>query len=414
MRKSMPEQGTRWDALKDRMQDLASGDMDWRNGRTGMYVFYAGEDVLQVAKEAYTMFMSENALGPLAFPSLKNMEEDVVNMGLSLLNAPDGAVGSMTSGGSESIFLALKTARDWARGNGKLKGEGEVILPQSAHLAFDRASHYLGLKVVRVPLRGDLKADAAAMAEKVTSNAVMIVGSAPCYPFGLIDPIEELSEVAVAHDVWLHVDACVGGYFAPFARMNGVDVPVFDFDAKGVRSMSADLHKYGYAAKGASTVLYRTEDLYQHQIFDCDDWPGGRMVTPTAAGTRPGGAIAAAWAVMNYLGVEGYRDKAKIVVETRQNLQSAVEEIGELHVHGDPRLGLIAFGSDTLKIFSVYKKMFERGWFTSVSTDPAGIHLMLTPAHEQVIASYIEDLRDAVVAVSNAGDSAGELKARYS
>ncbi len=414
MKRPMPQNGTDWETLKDQMSSLAEGDMDWRNGRTGMYVFYAGEDVLKVAKEAYTMFMSENALGPLAFPSLKQMEDDVVGMGLSLLNAPESAVGNMTSGGSESIFLALKTARDWARDHKKFDGEPEVVLPQSAHLAFDRASHYLGLKTVRVPLGPDLKADAEAMGKAITSNTIMIVGSAPCYPFGLIDPIEELSQLALSHDVWLHVDACVGGYFAPFARMNGVEVPAFDFSAEGVRSMSADLHKYGYAAKGASTVLYRADELQRYQIFDCEDWPGGRMVTPTAAGTRPGGAIAAAWAVMNYLGVDGYREKAAAVVSTRQKLQEAVAGNNRLHVHGDPLLGLIAFGSHELKIFSVYKKMYERGWFTSVSTDPQGIHLMLTPAHEQVIDDYIADLRESVEDVAGNESQADEMKARYS
>ena len=384
-------------------------------GATGMYVFFAGQDVLNVAKEAYTMFMSENALGPLAFPSLKKMEDDVVDMGLSLLNGPDGAIGNMTSGGSESIFLALKSARDRAISEGRVSGQPEIVVPYSAHLAFDRACHYLGIQIHRVSLGIDLCADPDAMEKAITSNTILLAGSAPCYPFGLIDPIEDIAAIAKEKDIWMHVDACVGGYFAPFARMNGVDLPVFDFCAEGVLSMSADLHKYGYAAKGASTVLYRREDLHKHQIFDSEAWPGGRMVTPTAAGTRPGGAIAAAWAVMNYLGEEGYRQRAKSVVSTRQKLQSAVENLDALHVHGNPKLGLIAFGSDRVKIFSVYKKLFDRGWFTSVSTQPKGVHLMLTPAHEAVIDEYIFDLRAAVEeTLSEDGGGGAELKARYS
>ncbi len=413
MRKTLPNSGTDWTSLKAQMEEIGAGDMDWRNGRTGMYVFYAGDDVLKVAKEAYTMFMSENALGPMAFPSLKRMEDDVVQMGLSLLNAPDTGVGNMTSGGSESIFLAVKAARDCARSRGIDTNDAEVLVPYSAHLAFDRACHYLNLKIVRIPLTNDHVADVAAMENAINDRTIMMVGSAPCYPFGLIDPIEALGAVAKKRDVWMHVDACVGGYFAPFARMNGVDLPVFDFGVEGVSSMSADLHKYGYAAKGASTVLYRNEDLHKHQIFDCADWSAGRMVTPTAAGTRPGGAIAAAWAVMNYLGVEGYRKNAKIVLETRQKLEDAVNGIDGLHVHGKPQLGLIAFGSDELDIFSVYGKIFEQQWFTSITSEPPGIHLMLTPAHAPVIDDYIEVLKSAVDAVRAGDGNAKPKKVRY-
>ncbi len=409
MRKTLPNSGADWDQLKAQMEEIGSGDMDWRNGRTGMYVFYAGDDVLKVAKEAYTMFMSENALGPMAFPSLKRMEDDVVNMGLSLLNAPEGATGNMTSGGSESIFLAVKSARDRARSRGIDTNDAEVIVPRSAHLAFDRACHYLNLKIVRIPITDEQVADVRAMEKAINDRSIMMVGSAPCYPFGLIDPIAELAATAKKHDLWFHVDACVGGYFAPFARMNGVDLPPFDLGVDGVCSLSADLHKYGYAAKGASTVLYPSEELHAHQIFDCSDWSAGRMVTPTAAGTRPGGAIAAAWAVMNYLGVEGYRKNAQTVVETRQKLQDAVSEIDGLHVHGSPQLGLIAFGSDELDIFSVYGKIFEKQWFTSITTEPPGIHLMLTPAHAPVIDDYIAVLKQAVEDV-RAGDSDAKPK----
>ncbi len=413
MRKTLPNSGTDWTTLKSQMEEIGAGDMDWRNGRTGMYVFYAGDDVLKVAKEAYTMFMSENALGPMAFPSLKRMEDDVVNMGLSLLNAPDGAVGNMTSGGSESIFLAVKSARDWARSKGKNTNDAEVVVPYSAHLAFDRACHYLNLKIVRIPLTSDHLADVAAMENAINDKTIMMVGSAPCYPFGLIDPIEALGQVAMNHNIWFHVDACVGGYFAPFARMNGVDLPAFDLGVDGVCSLSADLHKYGYAAKGASTVLYANEELHAHQVFDCADWSAGRMVTPTAAGTRPGGAIAAAWAVMNYLGIEGYKKNAKIVVETREKLENAVNEIDGLHVHGKPQLGLIAFGSDEFDIFSVYGKIFEKNWFTSITSEPPGIHLMLTPAHAPVIGDYIDVLKQAVADVRAGDADAKPKKVRY-
>ncbi|MGH0032269.1 MAG: pyridoxal phosphate-dependent decarboxylase family protein [Myxococcota bacterium] len=413
MHKPMPEHGTDWDSLREQMTKLGTGDVDWRRARTAVYVFNAGEDVLRVAKEAYALYQSENALGPAAFPSLKRMEDEVVSMGLSLLHGPEGACGNMTSGGSESIFLAVKGCREQARAAGRDVSRGRILLPRSAHPAFDKAAHVLGLSVTRVPVADDLRADPAAMAEAVDEHTLMLVGSAPCFPYGLIDPIEALAEVALRHHLWLHVDACVGGYFAPFARMNGVEVPPFDFEVEGVCSISADLHKYGYAAKGASTLFHRSEEQRDHQVFTFDDWPAGGMTTPTAAGTRPGGAIAGAWAVMHYLGVEGYRAKAKQVTDTRARLAAEIEASPDLYVHGAPNLGLIAYGSDTLDPFAVWGRLARRGWFTGLTTDPRGIHLMLSPAHAEVIDDYLADLRQAVAEVKAKGETAGDTRARY-
>jgi len=412
-RKSLPEKGTDWTALRERLLDLGRRDVDWRSGRAAVYVFHAGDDVLRVAKEAYALYQSENALGPMAFPSLKQMEEDVVGMGLSLLHGPGGACGNMTSGGSESIFLAVKTCRDQARSRGVDTRGAEILVPRSAHPAFDKAAHYLDLSVVRVPVAGDLRADVPAMERAITPRTLMLVGSAPCFPYGLIDPIEELSTLAQERDLWLHVDACVGGYFAPFARMNGVPVPAFDFELPGVRSISADLHKYGYAAKGASTVFHRDAEQYAFQPFRFEDWPAGGMFTPTAAGTRPGGAVAAAWAVMHYLGVEGYREKARAVVSARERLQAGIAGIESLVCHGEPLLGLLTYGSESLDPFAVWGRMARRGWFSGLTTEPRAVHLMLSPAHAGVADAYLEDLRDVVAEVASTGESARDTRARY-
>jgi glutamate/tyrosine decarboxylase-like PLP-dependent enzyme len=410
MRAKLPEHGSDWPGLAARMREYAAGDVDWRSGRAAVYVFHAGEDVLRVAHEAYALFQSENALGPLAFPSLRRMEDEVVGMGLGLLHAPDGACGDMTSGGSESIFLAVKTCRDQARSRGS--AADEVLLPRSAHPAFDKAAHALGLRCVRVPVAPDLRADADAMGRAVNAHTLMLVGSAPCFPYGLIDPIDALSALAQERDLWLHVDACVGGYFAPFARMNGVALPPFDFELPGVRSISADLHKYGYAAKGASTLFHRDAAQRAHQVFEFHDWPAGGMTTPTAAGTRPGGAIAAAWAVMHYLGVDGYREKAKLVCATRERIGREVTEQG-LRVHGDPQLGLIAYGGDDVDIFAVWGRMAKRGWMSALLTEPRGIHLMLSPAHARVADAYLEDLRRSLDEVRASGESGRNVKATY-
>jgi glutamate/tyrosine decarboxylase-like PLP-dependent enzyme len=412
-RHELPAKGCDWGTLREQLAALGARDVDWRRARTAVYVFHAGEDVLQVAKEAYSLYQSENALGPMAFPSLKQMEDEVVGMGLSLLHGPPGAWGSMTSGGTESILLAVKACREEARARGIDTSGAEIVVPRSAHPAFDKAALYLGLRVVRVPVAQDLRADPSAMAEALTERTLMIVGSAPCFPYGVIDPIADLSELALRRGVWLHVDACVGGYFAPFARMNGVPVPPFDFELPGVRSMSADLHKYGYAAKGASTVFHRSEAQWRHQVFQFDDWPAGGMTTPTLAGTRPGGAIASAWAVMNYLGVEGYREKAHQVTDTRARLMEAIAAMDGLRTYGEPLLGLFLYGSDTLDPFAIWGRMLQRGWFTGLTTEPRAIHLMLSPAHAGVVDEYLADLAASVREVSASGERAADTKARY-
>jgi glutamate/tyrosine decarboxylase-like PLP-dependent enzyme len=240
----------------------------------------------------------------------------------------------------------------------------------------------------------------------------MIVGSAPCFPYGLIDPIGDLSELALARDLWLHVDACVGGYLAPFVRMNGADIAPFDFALPGVRSMSADLHKYGYCAKGASTVFFRSAALQKFMVFDFKDWPGGRMVTPTLAGTRPGGAVSAAWAVMNFLGVAGYRERQGRVVATRERIERGVEALG-FSVLGRPQLGLLAFTRSDVDCLALWAKLRERGWFTSLTTEPAGLHLMLSPFHAEVADAYLADLAWALETVA-AGAAARATEARYS
>lgn len=407
MRTALPETGSDWDELKARMLQMAAGDARWREGKTAVYVFNAGPEVERVQKEAYALFMSENGLGPAAFPSLARMEAEVVGFGLSLLNAPEGAAGAITSGGTDSITMAIKAARDHARKVRGVQGPLNIVLPRSAHPAFDKACALMEIEVRRTPLR-DYLADPAAMAEAADGTTAMIVGSAPNFPYGLIDPIEALSELALARDLWLHVDACVGGYLAPFVRMNGAEIPAFDFALPGVRSMSADLHKYGYCAKGASTVLFRSEAEKALMVFDFKDWPGGRMVTPTLAGTRPGGAIAAAWAVMNFLGVAGYREKQAQVTAAREAIQAGAEALG-FRILGRPQLGLMAFTRDDVDCLAVWAKLRERGWFTGVTTEPKSLHLMLSPFHATVTEAYLADLAFALEAARGAAGA----EARY-
>ncbi|MEO1966929.1 aspartate aminotransferase family protein, partial [Hyphomonas sp.] len=410
----MPEKGRDWAEVRQEMITRGGGDAQWRDGRTAVYVFNAGHDVEQVQQEAYTLYMAENGLGPMAFPSLAQMEKEVIGMGLGLLHGPEGATGAMTSGGTDSITMAMKTARDYARSKGKPREGQNVVLPQSAHLAFDKAAHLMDIEIRRVPLKtdGSYEADPAAMGEAVDAATVMMVGSAPNFPHGIIDPIGALGDVAAKKGVWLHVDACVGGYFAPFARMNGVPVPAFDFEVPAVHSMSADLHKYGYCAKGASTVLFRSEELYNFMPFDMAGWSGAPMKTPTLAGTRPGGAISAAWGVMNTLGVEGYKRLQGQVCATREKIEEGVKRLG-FEIVGNPMLGLMAFYHPDAHAFAVYGEIFRRGWFTSVTKEPPSLHLMLSPKHADVADAYLADLEASLAAVK-AGADGPKVEARYS
>lgn len=413
MRTELPEHGRSWTELHGELETLKARDVRWREGRASVYVFHAGDDVLQVAHDAYGAFISENALGPGAFPSLKRMETQVIDMGLALQRAPPEAAGGMTSGGTESILLAMKTCRDWSAEHHPVAGKPRVIVPYTAHAAFDKGGHYLGMEVVRIPTTKGYIADVSAMADAVDANTVMLVGSAPCFPFGVTDPIEALGQLALQRELWLHVDACVGGYIAPFVRMLGEVVPPYDFSVPGVTSMSADLHKYGYAAKGASTVFYRDAALQKFQGFHFDAWPSGHMFTPTMAGTRPGGAIAAAWAVMNYLGLEGYRSRARAIIDTRRRIADGIGALG-LEVFGDPRLSLIAFGGGDIDILAVGDELFRGGWVSSRTSSPPGIHLMISPAHTKTVDEYLDVLTGLVERARRGELGKGATNIRYS
>lgn len=385
---NMPNDGADWATLSAEMEAMAAADADWRNLKTAVYVFNAGEEVREVGRKAYQMFMAENGLAPKAFPSLDRMEQEVVGFALDLFGAPEGA-GCMTGGGSESIFMAMKAARDRARGKGQTGGR--IVAPETAHPSFDKAAHTLGLEVVRTAVGQDYRADARNMEPAIDDQTIMLVGSAPCFPYGLVDPIDVLDEIAGRHDLWLHVDACVGGYFIPFAESVGVDVGAWTFRLPNVASISADLHKYGYTPKGASTVLYRDQEHFAHQIYSFDVWPCGNMTTPTLAGTRPGGSIAGAWAVLRHLGRSGYAAKAKDVLDVRRGIQDGAAKLG-FEAVGDPKLGLIALAHPERDVLAIADGMRARGWISARTGRPPAIHLMLQPAHIAAVDDYLADL----------------------
>ena len=202
--------------------------------------------------------------------------------------------------------------------------------------------------------------------------------------------------IADEHGILMHVDACLGGFMLPFVERLGYSVPVWDFRAKGVTSMSADVHKYGYAAKGTSTVTYRDAALRKHQFYAFPDWPGGLYVTPTMAGARPGGAVAAAWAVMHHLGEEGYLELARVAMDATEKIKSGIESIEGLRIMGKPHMTVFAFDSDEVNVFTLGEKMDERGWHLDRNQFPSALHMMVTPAHANVTERLVADLEAAM------------------
>ena len=403
LRPRLPSTGLGRDDIFRRMREYCAGDVDWRAGRVPLYVFKASDDVTALGRDAFVEFFAENGLGGRrAFHGLKRMEDEVVDIGLSLLGAPEGAVGYFTTGGSESIVCAVKACRDFVRQQRSRPGfRGNVVLPASAHPAFNKAAALMDLELRRVPLRENFRADVAAMAQACDADTIMLVGSAPCFPYGTIDPIGELSALAQARDLWLHVDACVGGYLAPFVARAGYPVPPFDFAVPGVQSISADLHKFGFCPKPASTVLYRSAERAACQPFVMDDWPSGRFATATVAGTRPGGAIAAAWAVLHGMGEEGYVETARRIMEVVADYRRGLESLG-LAVLGAPELSILCFTSAEVDMLAVGERMATRGWLPGLVREPPAMHLMLSMLHAPAREDYLRDLRTSITEARSA------------
>lgn len=395
----LPDQGTDITTLQQHLRNLQQEDWSHRDGRLPLHCYFASDEADRVASEAYVQFANANALAPQAFPSCQRMEREVVSMALSMLHAGPGAAGSITSGGTESIILAIKAARDAMRSR-RDPIRPNIVIPNSAHPAFDKAAHLLGLTVFRVPVAPDLRCDVVAMEAAINEDTVLIAGSAPSLPFGLIDRLQELSEVADRRRVWMHVDACIGGMLAPFIRELGYQLPAFDFELPGVRTMSVDLHKFGYSAKGASLVLYRSEVDHEFQFSHFSAWPKGNYFTPTLSGTRSGGPIASAWAVMHYLGREGYLRVTRDLMHLRDAYLAEFARLPELSVIGPADLTVISVTSPRMDIFEVADEMRERGWYMSLVAKPPAIQQTVNLVHKPRFLQYFDDLRQSIAIVS--------------
>lgn len=388
------------DEIVAELTEARAGDARWQDGRTFGMVFDGGHELHDVVETVATMYLHDNALNTKAFPSLAKIQSEVVGITADLLHAPEGAGGFMTSGGTESILMAVKAARERGRAERGVE-HPEIVVPTSAHAAFHKGAHYFGLTVRSIPVRDDYRADVDAMAAAVNDNTVLVVGSAPQYPQGVVDPIAELAPLAASVGASFHVDACMGGFVLPFMEMLGHDLPVWDFRIDDVTTISADLHKLGYAPKGASVILHRTKELRQHQTFVFDGWLGGFYASPAMQGTRPALPMATAWATLHHLGLDGYLRLTEQTIATARTMIDGVNAIDGLATVGKPEAHLLAIGiepgwDDRLDIFAVGDALTERGWHHDRQTPPDSLHATVSAGNVAVIDDYLVALRESV------------------
>jgi glutamate/tyrosine decarboxylase-like PLP-dependent enzyme len=404
----IPERGRTKEEILQTLEAYSQGDLPWDSGRVMAYVYDPGKETSDVARSAYMMYLAQNALDPTTYPSVMRLEREVVRMIINLLRGDESVVGNMTSGGTESILLAVKTARDWSRAQRPDIKVPEMILPRTAHAAFHKAAAYFDVKPVIVGFdTTTYKADVDAMRRAVNKNTILLVGSAPGYAQGVIDPIEEIGALALERGLLFHVDACVGGIHLSIMRKMGYPLPSFDFTVPGVSSISADMHKYGYAPKNASVVMYRTKELRKHQIYSCRHTTIYALINPTILSTKSGGPMAASWATLNFLGEDGYAGIVKAAMDATERLLEGISAMPDLRVLGKPDICMFSMASDTVNVFQVADEMRDRGWYVQpqFSTDlsPPNLHITVNHSSVALVDEFLDVLRESVEAVKKSG-----------
>jgi glutamate/tyrosine decarboxylase-like PLP-dependent enzyme len=394
---ALPLAGIDRHTVLDSLRALQAADRAAISGVKFGRRFYAGPDVLDLASEAYGLFAHTGRASPYPglpiSPSMEIMQRDIVRASIALMHGGSRAEAVITSGGTESVILAVKSCLTRARALGHIKARAEIVAPWSSHPCLDKAAELMGVTLRRIDVGPDGRADLVAMSAAITPQTIMLYGAVPSYSYGLDDDIVELGALALQHNMWLHVDACMSGFLAPFARMNGEPIKDFDFAVPGVTSISVDLHKHGYSAKGASVLLFKTAEHAAYHGFTCDDYPLPSMSTPTLVGTAPGAPIASAWAVMRYLGVAGYRAFASDQCKARAVFVDAVRSVPGFDVMGDPLFSLIVVTSDLFDMTAVHRELEIRGWFTLLVRKPPGLHLNIGMADISLASDFAADLR---------------------
>ena len=401
-----PAAGQSRDSILSQLDAMKGNDVPWQEGRVFAYVYDAGEEAKQLLKDAFSLYLTENGLDPTSFPSCMQLEKDVIGMAVDLLQGGDDATGTFTSGGTESILLSLKTTRDYYRDVNPEITEPEIVMPTTAHPAFHKACHYFDLKAVLVDVDDNFCAIPEKMEAAITPNTILMVGSAPSYAHGAIDPITELGAIALRHNLRLHVDCCVGGMYLPFAAQLGYDIPAFDFSVPGVTQISMDFHKWGYAAKGASCILYKDRAIRRYQIFSYANWTGYAVINPGVTSTKSGGPVAACWAILNYMGREGYLRLVDESQKATRKILDAVEAIEGMEVMGDPRVNMIALRATDFDVFPLAEEMRRRGWYIQpqfgYANSSENLHLSVGYHNAKAVDAFVKDLAEVADEVRGA------------
>jgi glutamate/tyrosine decarboxylase-like PLP-dependent enzyme len=406
----IPDKGLSENGIWTRLEGFYRNDMDWRLGQMFGHAFIAGDEVRRIAEKSYVQNLWGNAIDPTLFPSIMELEKEIISIAAQHLNGDEEVVGNFTSGGTESIMLAVKTARDRTHDRKPGISAPEMVIPITAHAAFFKSAHYLGIKPVVVGVNEHtFQADVQAISEAITDNTIMIVASAPSYAHGVMDPISDIGNIAQRRGIFFHVDACMGGFILPYFRQLGREVPPFDFSVSGVCSISMDFHKYAFAPKGSSVIMYRNKELRRYQIFACSEWAGYPLVNPTVQSSRSGGALAATWAVLNFMGYQGYLETARRLKNAADKVTNGVKQIPDLNILGSPVMCLIAVSSDKVNIFQLIDTLRARGWYHQAQLKrgniPASLHLTIVPPNTEHIDKWLQDLKECVDATRGIGES---------
>lgn len=409
-RHALSADGLKPSDVLDSMEALRTNDVRWREGRAFSLAYSAGPEALSLAEEAYRRFSGENALNVGAFPSLRSMQQDVVDIVAGWCHAPDSGAGFMTSGGTESLVLVVRAAIKRASREGRLGDAPNMVLPESAHAALDKGGDYFGVEIRRAPVRSDWRADMSAMAERVDDQTILVVGSAPQYPQGVVDPIPQIAALASSVGANCHVDACMGGVVLPALERMGVDVAPWDFRVEGVTSISVDLHKYGYTSKGAGVLLHVDKQRRSDQTFFTDNWLGGAYGSSGILGTKSGGPIASAWAVMHHLGNAGYERLARDARDAALSIAAHIESRSELVLRAQPETTLLSFGVADEKrhdVFAIADGLARRGWYVDRQGPPPSIHLTVNAVHGTLVGQFLADLDISIAESDGATGGAG-------
>ena len=397
----IPKTGINEKDLFEYMENSMHSDIDWRSGKTFGAVYYPGDKYSKAISNAYIKYMHENAFDPQLFSSILTMENELVQQTASLFSSNQKLFGNLTSGGTESIFLSVLSARNWSNKQKTIKNP-EVILSSSAHPAFLKAMNFLRIKPVIVPTKKDFNLNLNGFKEAINQNTILLVASAPAYPTGMIDPISELSNLALENKLLLHVDACIGGFLLSYLKKCNYNIPLFDFNLDGVSSLSVDLHKYAYAPKGSSVLLYRNDELRKQQFSVYPNWEGGIYGSTSFLGTKPGGIVAASWFALNHIGENGYIELTQKTMSATKVIYDFIQKSEHLSLIGNPIMSLIAFHSEKYDIYHIADELSNLGWYIGRLQNPRGIHLVVSQIHADGAAeNFIADLQSVLKSLSS-------------